>query len=178
MKAPLDELYFRWLYSLILSPRSKRTYWTLFRQLYKKEFVWIVPRDDNRIEDGRDLRYEFIDEMALRDVDPDWVDLGCSMLELIVVLSRILSFETDISEKEWFWQLLENIDLRGVSTGRYSDQDTFSEEDVNDKLNQVIYRTYSRTGRGGLFPLRYTDHDQRKVELWYQLTEYLIEQEG
>jgi len=62
MNEPLDDLYLTWLYSQIGSIKLKqpsRTYWSLFRQLYTKEFVWIIPNDDNRIEDGRDLRFKF-----------------------------------------------------------------------------------------------------------------------
>jgi len=46
---PLDELYFTWLYSQVGSVRTRnpaRTYWSLLRYLYTKEFVWIIPNDD------------------------------------------------------------------------------------------------------------------------------------
>ena len=42
-------------------------------------------------------------------------------------------------------------------------------------LNKIIDRGYSRRGVGGLFPLKYSKNDQRKVELWYQMHSYLIE---
>src|SRR5678815_5821071 len=84
-------------------------------RLYIKEFVWIVPNDDNRVADGRDLRYEFVDQSGLDDVDPGWINLGCSMFELLVGLSRRLSFEADGRVHQWFWRLLNNIGLAGCN---------------------------------------------------------------
>jgi hypothetical protein len=39
----------------------------------------------------------------------------------------------------------------------------------------VIWRTYDRRGHGGLFPLQRSNRDQRRVEIWYQLSEYLLQ---
>lgn len=173
MSEPLDELYFRWLYSQVGNAKLKnpaRTHWSLLRQLYTKEFVWIIPNDDNRLEDGRDLRNQFVDEQELSDVDPHWMDIGCSMLEMLIALSRRLSFEDDGAPEEWFWRLMQNLDLHDKT-----DKSKFSAEDVDEILNNVIWRTYRRNGRGGLFPLKRAHEDQSEVEIWYQLSAYLLE---
>ena len=173
MNEPLDELYLTWLYKQIGSVkirRSSRTYWSLFRQLYTKEFDCFVPNDDNRAEDGKELRYEFIDDQGLEDIDPEWMSLKCSMLELLIGLSRRLSFETDRDPKNWFWELLENIKLDS-----YNDRQHIPHKEVDEILERVIWRTYDRNGHGGLFPLKRASKDQRKVELWYQMSAYLIE---
>lgn len=172
MSQPLDELYLTWLYSQIGSVRLKnpsQTHWSLVRQLYSKEFVWIVPNDDNRVEDGRDLRYEFIDEQMLEDVDPAWLDLGCSMLEMLIGLSRRLSFEAEGESRDWFWTLINNLALRS------DDKNPILVEVVDATLERVIWRTYNPDGSGGLFPLRRAHKNQRKVEIWYQLSAYLLE---
>lgn len=171
---PLDELYFKWLYEQIGNPRLRnpsRTHWGLARQLFTKEFVWFIPNDDNRVEDGRELRYEFLDLYS--DVDPgsDWMGLGCSMLEMLIGLSRRLAFETEQTAHEWFWQLLENLGIDHCSDQVYND---LIRREVDYILDRVIWRTYSRDGRGGLFPLQSPREDQRKVEIWYQLNAYLI----
>ena len=49
--------------------------------------------------------------------------------------------------------------------------------DAEEVLDAVIFRNYEYDGRGGLFPLRYPDRDQRDEELWSQLNAYLLEQE-
>lgn len=178
MNEPLDELYLRWLYAAIGSVKLRnpsRTYWALARQLYTKEFVWIIPNDDNRVEDGRDLRYEFMDDCGIQTVDGEWMDLGCSMLEMLVSLSRHLAFEDGrIEPRGWFWRLMENLDLE-----EYTDRNYNGHQDaINEVLDRIIWRTYSYDGReGGLFPLENPHQDQREVEIWYQLNAYLLEHE-
>jgi hypothetical protein len=132
--------------------------------------VWFVPNDDNRAEDGKDLRYEFIREKKLDVEDRDWLEQGCCMLELFLGLSRRLAFETSAEPVEWFWELMENLDL-----SKYNDQAYIPEKEVDDILDRVIWRTYRRNGHGGLFPLQRTKNNQREVELWYQLSEYVLE---
>ena len=48
-------------------------------------------------------------------------------------------------------------------------------ENIDEILNKFIDRTYRASGYGGLFPLRHSKEDQRKVEIWYQMAAYLIE---
>lgn len=175
MRPPLDELYFNWLYSQVDDRRIKhpsRTYWRLCKLMYTREFLWSVPNDDNRIEDGKELRYEFVDNERLMDVDIGWMRLGCSMLELLVALSRRLHFVTDVEPRLWFWRLVENLSLRG-----YTDNKSYADMEVIDILDAVIWRTYSESGEGGLFPLRNAQQDQRRVEIWYQMNAYVLELE-
>jgi hypothetical protein len=177
MSEPLDELYFRWLYAQVGPVRLKnpsRTYWSLLKLLHTKEFVWIIPNDDNRLEDGRDLRDEFVYEIRHMDVEPEWMSLGCSMLEMLIGLARRLWFEDDRFQiDEWFWHLMENLGL-----SNFSDRGGWDEQDVDDILSAVIWRIYEPDGSGGLFPLKDAQEDQREVELWYQMSEYLLENGG
>ena len=171
MSELLDEQYLEWLYGQVASTRRRdpsRTFWSLMRQLYKEEFVWIVPNDGNRVEDGRDLRYEFMRERNITPED-EWMGLGCSFLEMLIALARLLSFETNKTSRFWFWHLLENIGLDSYTDNRYN------EEYVDEVIKRVIWRRYAGDGHGGLFPLRDADDDQRKVELWYQASDYLLQ---
>lgn len=177
MNVPLDERYFEWLVSQVSSVKQKnpaRTHWNLFRILFKKEFVWIIPNDDNRCADGKDIRYDFLRSQGIDpdDVDRHWLDEGCSFLELLIGLSRRLAFEMSSEPIEWFWELLENIDL-----AKYNDTVHISKREIEDTLDRVIYRTYRRNGHGGLFPLRRPNGDQTDVELWYQLNAYILERD-
>lgn len=175
MIAPLDEHYFRWLYSQVLplqTRKSSRTFWNLLRQLFTKEFVWFVPNDDNRLEDGRDLRHEFLQSDDSLPRDEDWLNLGCSMLEMLIALGRRLAFQMEGEPRFWFWTLLENVDLHELNDRDYKN----SEEEVNEVLERIIWRNYNEDGHGGLFPLKHPDRDQREVELWYQMSAYILEQ--
>lgn len=177
MSESLDELYFRWLYGQVSNVKLKnpsRTYWSLLKLLHSKEFVWIIPNDDNRLEDGRLLRLEFVEAHIYDyDIGDDWMSLGCSMLEMLIALSRRLSFEDDLPADEWFWHLMENLGING-----YSDRGGWSEQDVDEVLDDVIWRTYEPDGRGGLFPLLDSHEDQREVEIWYQQSAYILENGG
>ena len=177
MDEPLDEQYLQWLYQQVASIRFKnpaRTYWSLIRQLYIKEFVWLVRNDDNRVEDGRDLRYEFIEDNDI-DPDPEWMGLGCSMLEMLIALSRRLAFESSREPRDWFWTLLENVDLRRFNDAYYKTE--AQAKLIDETLDDIIWRNYQSDGHGGLFPLNDAQKDQRNVELWYQSAAYLIEQD-
>ena len=168
IEVPLDEAYLQWLYSQVGSVRLRRsseTYWNLLRQLFQKEFVWFVPNDDNRVEDGRELRHKFIEELQLTQVDRNWMELGCSFLEMLIGLSRRLSFEDGGGTRDWFWHLLNNLEL-----DVYADNILIPTKRVDDILDKVIWRTYRRDGHGGLFPLRHAREDQTQA--------YLLENEN
>lgn len=170
---PLDELFLKWLYSQVADPKihdPSLTYWKLLRHLYTKEFVWLVPNDDNRLEDGKDLRLEFIHSQGIEDAEIGWIEIGCSVLELMLGLARRLSFEADGEPYYWFWQLVENIGLI-----RFNDRRMYPRRRVDNILDDVILRQYDADGQGGFFPLRDPPEDQRQVELWYQLSAYVLE---
>lgn len=179
--ARLDDAYFEWLYGQIgpLKNRNpERNFWHLCRKLHSTEFTWFIPNDDNRVEDGKELRLLFMDSTRRRLDDPHnlWRDLGCSMFEMLVALAKIAAFDSGRSQVEWFWRMMHNLGLDSYSDAVYSRsvRDGIDEgvEEILDRLNE---RTYSRNGDGGLFPLRRPHEDQREVELWYQLSAYLQE---
>lgn len=173
MTSTLDESYFKWLYSQVEEVRSKapaHTYWRLFEILHNKEFIWLIPNDDNRIADGKYLRVEFLNFQRIDTSDRSWMDADCSFLEMLIALSRRLAFEAEGGPREWFRHLLETLELADLT-----DAVPIPEDEVNDILDTVIWRTYRPNGEGGLFPLREPSVDQTGVEIWYQLNAYLIE---
>lgn len=180
MNAVLDNLYFVWLYDQIMpselrNPRRSR--WVFAKQLYEKEFVWFVPNDDNRVSDGLALREEFIRDSGLEPSD-EWSSMGCSMLELLVALSRRMCWVMDGEPDDFFWEMITNIGLQHYSDEYYRAMQSYSEA-VDEALDRVIWRTYDYTGNnGGLFPLFEPDTDQTKTELWFQMQAYAMEKEG
>jgi hypothetical protein len=168
----LAENYFNWLELQIRDEQEKpnRTYSDLCAIMFEKEFVWIISNDDNRIVDGLDLRVEFcysqhIRPDALRNLGP------CSFLEVLIGLSRRMAFAAGGTAQGWAWQLLCNLELHKMSDPlgrRRANQ-------VHDILDAVIWRTYQPDGGGGFFPLIDADDDQTKIELWYQMSEYIYE---
>jgi hypothetical protein len=173
----IENKYFPWLSDLIGVNRPEGSYFLLAKVLYEKGFTWFVPNDDNRAFEGRNLREQFCDEMHI-DYVYEYFEEKVSMLELIIGLadrceSIMADQDSNVPMEDWFWKMLTNAGL-----------DIFKDEDFYDLggtpavdiiLNKIIDRTYHRDGRGGLFPLKHTRMDQRKVELWYQMSAYLVE---
>jgi hypothetical protein len=159
------DYYYDWLVSQIHIPNDNE-YNHLFERMYNLEFVWTVPNDDNRVQDGLDLRTEFLNSSRGR------LDLqGVSFLEVLIALSRRLAFTASGDPTIWAWKLIKNLRLNKMS-------DPLTHERANrvdEILDAVIWRTYSYDGQGGFFPLNFPAEDQTKVEIWYQLNAYVIE---
>lgn len=177
MSKPLDELYYEWLYSQVCSPKTlspSRTYYKLTDVLFTTRFEWFVPNDDNRADEGRELRFEFLDAFQIDENDPFWISLDCSIFEVLIALSRTLAFELGGTAREWFWEMLGNLEL-----DQFTDSNWFesaSKEEVDYILRRLMDRTYDPDGKGGLFPLKNPGGDQRAIEIWYQLNAYAAEQ--
>src|SRR5690606_21972367 len=114
MSEPLENLYFNWLCAKIIRvevPTPSLTYWKLLRVLHHTEFVWLIPGDDNRAEDGLELREEFLTESGLPN-EPEWWDAACSILEMLIAFSRRCQYSTSHTAAFWFWQMIENLGLK------------------------------------------------------------------
>ena len=173
MNRDLEESYCTWLCSHVshASVRGRKTHWALLWQLFTTEFVWLIPNDDNRVEDGRDLRYEFLVESEYPDPDEDFMLINCSVLEMLIALCRRIAFLTDTPIDAWFWHIMHNL---GIDDCTDDKAPGFTDE-VAEVLRAFIWRDYAPDGKGGLFPLRRPDRDQREVEIWYQMGAYILE---
>lgn len=166
----LREAYFRWLALQVKDQERRRyTYLDLLRLMHHKEFVWLVPNDDNRIIDGTDLRVEFLEQYR-----GEWgrEDFGfCSILEVMIGISRRLAFAAGGEAEGWAFQLLTNLRLL-----KASDPLSRRKAQVVDKiLENLIWRTYDADGLGGFFPLNNPPEDQTHTEIWYQMAAYINE---
>lgn len=174
MNEPIESSYFNWLVAKVMqleNPTPSLTFWKLLQKLHNTEFVWLVPNDDNRVQDGLDLRPEFLREARL-DEDVLFDGLGCSVLEMIIAFSRRIEFDTDEPLQAIFWQFVGNLGL-----SEFNDA-SFNERMADDILTKFIWRTYNFNGHGGgMFPLNKPNRDQRGVEIWYQYCDYVIDQE-
>lgn len=165
MMTPTDYEYYEWLISQIGIPNNK-SYRDLFELMHNVEFHWTVPNDDNRVQDGLDLRREFLNGRNKKLNLP-----SATFLEVLVALSRRLEFIADDQARRWAWRLIKNLRLHKMS-------DPLMGEDLakaNDILFAVVWRTYREDGFGGFFPLNHPEEDQTKVEIWYQMNKYVIE---
>jgi hypothetical protein len=174
MDEPVENLYFNWLCAKVVNveeSRGSNVYWELLKKLHTTEYVWTMSGDDNRAEDGKELRREFIFQAEIPD-NPEWrTVIGCSILEMLVAFALRAEFQTGISMREWFWEFINNLGLE-----RFNDR-AFHSGIVDDILDIFVWRTYNPNGIGGLFPIINPSEDQREVEVWYQFCEYLVDQD-
>lgn len=169
MSALLDDAYLTWLHGRVRSAIKGRSYWQVLRKMYQTEYVWFIPNDDNRVEDGLELRYRFVTDLDI-DADEDWMQLGCSFLEMLIALSERFSFESEMSVPECFWILVKNLGLDNYPDSSFMDH----EDEIGDILDRVIWRTYSDDGAGSLFPIRGATK-MAEMEIWYQMQNYILE---
>jgi hypothetical protein len=169
----LRDSYFRWLVAQVKNhKRDMRTYFDLLHLMHQKEFVWLVPNDDNRIIDGTDLRVEFLQQSRTR-LEVTREDFGpCSVLEVMIGISRRMAWAAGGEADGWAWQLLDNLGLTGFS----DPVGTRQAKTIDKKLDTLIWRTYNADGSGGgFFPLNSAPEDQTTAELWYQMAAYINE---
>lgn len=170
--------YFEWLYSIACGIRfSERiSYRKLLTHLHAVPFRYLIAKDQNRAENGKDLRYRYalicnysesIDEIL------DILEGPCSVLEMIIALA--ISCEEDIMDDpnlgnrtgQWFWGMINNLGLGSMMDDKYD------EYLVDDIITTFLNREYQPDGRGGLFTIRGCDCDLRDVEIWIQMCWYL-----
>jgi hypothetical protein len=176
MLGTTDDLYLEWLYGKVAAVSNKnpnRSWWWLCRRLYSTEFIWLVANDDNRAMDGQVLREEFISEHKDLKLDEDWILMGCSVLEMLIAIAmRAEYISTDILLGDWFKSFMINLGLDKFNDASFKGSDN---RKVDEIIERFIFRNYAPDGTGGLFPLKDPPADQRKVELWYQLNGYILE---
>ena len=165
--------YLRWLEPQLRDEHGNpdKSYWDLLNVMFEKEFGVIIPMDENRMVDGLDLRVEFARENQVPKRIMNRFLWPCSFLEVHIALSRHMAFLAGGAAPGWAWHLLTNLEL-----DRLSDPLTRSKyKKAQEIMDTAIWRTYSPDGTGGFFPLAWPEDDMTKIELWYQMNEYVGE---
>lgn len=172
---PVENLYFNWLCSRVLrvvNITPSLTYDTLFRTLHNTEFIWLLTGDDNRAEDGKELRREFLILADIPD-DVDWrTVIPCSVFEMLIAFIRRCADNSNISAQDWFWEIIENLGLKEVN-----DASGVAPEEIQDTLEIFLWRQYPPDGDGGMFPLQRPHRNQAELEIWYQFCDYLVDRD-
>jgi hypothetical protein len=164
MSEELENLYFTWLCAKV-EDRRIAPYKRLLKKLHQTEFVWKIIGDDNRVEDGRELRREFLIAADAPDHREWRLDPSCSVLEMLIAFSRRAEYMTDEPADIWFWEFIDNLGLKGT------------ERNIDEILYNFIWRTYEYSGHGGLTPLDNPLSDQRDLQIWHQFCDYLIDKD-
>lgn len=177
--------YLAWLTSIATKAKN---YNNLMTCLYFIDFTWFIPHDDNRASDGLALRKKWLSEnidsydASSKDII-EFAEEPCSLLEMMVALA--IRINSSLLEKDicyWFSCMLENIGLSTCTDERCKSDPVEFRLKVMRTGNRIVKRQYSKFGKGGLFPLnpnkkdrKVEIRDQRKVEIWYQMSFWLEE---
>jgi hypothetical protein len=173
----MNDPYFHWLCKRVNIPHEKN-YMKMAHELHciKFEPGSAIETDSNRANDGLRQRVIFMDRYGPQGSSSNRG--ACTMLEFLIGLAQRMSFimgseENDLHTAHYFWKLIGNLRLLKLSDDRYDELngDFF----VQEAVDRVLFRTYERDGRGGLFPLKRCFQDQRTVEIWYQMQNWLQE---
>lgn len=175
LRDSINNEYFDWMYERVAGDRFSRdiSYRKLLMTLHRTEFTYTIPRDKNRAEDGISLRRKFTNACGYEEMTHYLHGRPCSVLEMMVALA--IRCEENIMDDarvgdrtgQWFWGMINNLGLGSMYDSR------FDRELVEEHIRVFLDREYEPNGRGGLFTIRHSDTDVRKVEIWYQLCWYL-----
>jgi hypothetical protein len=157
-------------------PNTGRRSWRkLLGFLFDREFTYTLSMDENRADDGIDLRYRFLfetknDSPALRKALDD---RPCSVLEMMVALAlrceeHIMS-DSSIGNRtgHWFWSMVQNLGLSSMYDS------IFDYSSARHVIMRFLNRDYQPNGAGGLFRISDERVDLRDMEIWYQMMWYL-----
>lgn len=173
----LTNRYFEWLCGLANDQEhsNRYSYLDLFELLHNIDFHVVIGMDENRAEDGIDLRYRFGEECGYHQaMIASYLDIcPCSVFEMMVALA--LRCEENIMDdpvkgnriSKWFWIMLTNLGLESMDDGNYD------ELYCREVIRRFLNRDYSRNGKGGLFVIENCEYDLRHVEIWHQMCWYL-----
>ena len=144
-------------------------YRKLINQLSESPFEAILDRDLNRLYDGENLRRHFLSENGIHG---DFCSHPVSILEVLIALAVRIDDEYTGNPNNprpdlVFWEMICNLGL-----DKYDDKH-YNYDEVYNILGIWIERKFDKNGVGSPFPVYKTYTDQRKIELWLQMTSYI-----
>lgn len=150
---------------------KKKGYNLLIDELHNSPFEYILPRDENRMDDARSFRSSFFYEQGL---DGAFIDHPIGILEVLVALAIRIENEYigdpgNPHPEHIFWEMICNLGLNKF------DNSHFNSDYIYEILSIWINREFDFNGNGSIFPLRARKKDQRKEEIWGQMKAYLSE---
>lgn len=142
-------------------------------QLHRIPFRNNYKLDSNRIGDAIYLREEFLEEKRLNPNSLDYYEDGY-VLEILVALAIRVDDEyigdpAHPHPERFFWEMICNLGLDQFTDRRYS------EDEIFDITVRWMCRSYRKNGEGSIFPVKKPSRDQRSIEIWDQMQEYLRE---
>lgn len=167
-----DIKYYEYLVDQLDASKYKK-YSELIEILYGIEFIDISGVDRNRIADAKNMYKAYCEIMDIPYVDKDEESVFEVLLSLSIRCEQdIMGVPGSDENDKWFWIMLDNLGLLDFDNRKIN---RITDAEINKIVDIFLRREYKFNGEGGIFPLKNAENDQRKVELWYQLSAYLNE---
>lgn len=180
MKNQIRNDYANWLIGLAYTWCFQHgSYKKLMEYLYFHDFVSAYANDDNRIQDGIEMRFRFTESFTqtnytYHDVYK-YLTHNCNILEVMIALAQRcedhIMGDPDAGDQSgvWFWGMITNMHLEGMT------DDNFDISLVERRVTGMLNHNYKKNGDGGLFSVRNPNIDMRTAEIWYQMNWHLGE---
>lgn len=172
--ARINDEYFSWMCDKVCGERFAESisYRKLLTFLHNVEFVWIIPMDRNRVDDGLSLRRHFVLDVGYEEHVAEYISGPCSVLEMMIALAIHMEdwmddYRYGNRTGQWFWGMVRSLGLNGMYDLAYD------EDHVQEVILNFLNRDYEPDGRGGLFTIRGCRDDLRDVEISVQRNWYL-----
>lgn len=176
--------YIEWLESFTIDERlsddRRPTYRYLLRKLWSMSFYGSIGNDDDRGDEGLELRIRYNSILAknsgisLNSIPDTNIIFGeCRVLEMLVALSmRMYDIMQDMgvynSVSRWFWEIMHNVGFDALDDSVYIESN--GDAVVENVVTDILELRERKSGRpGGWFYVQ----DWRYLEIWYQMHEYL-----
>lgn len=172
----VEEEYFLWLCDSVIDDPD-HGYFLLMEILNSTEFsektAKFVKNDSNRVGDGVELRYRFFEEYGKRPLE-DAPEGSCSFLEMLVALAKKIELNFGMHTAHyWFWEMMRNMGLEA-----YTDEALVDHQNrlaVKKTIDNVLKKRSDSKNPVTLFPTKSVTMLQKNVEIWYQMSQYLVE---
>lgn len=147
-------------------------YIELLENLYDERFYWVeFPEDENRVKDALYFR----SNTFAKDFPYDYWELKdrpVSIFELMVTLAIRLEKEmmTNMSDDhtgKWLYIMIKNLGLSELTN------DNFDRSYFINVIVTFLNRNFEPSGHGGLFVTKNINIDMTKLNIWYQMNEYI-----
>lgn len=144
----------------------------LLNILHSIEYVPVMLMDLNRYNDGIAIRNDYFTAFG---EDSNIIDSPCSFLEFLYALARrmnyIYAMVDEDRTQDCFWTLINNMGLGQIDDSTPNIDDQY----VHSCVDKIIHRRFKKDGSDGLFPLDNPRTNQRNVDIWSQMNQYLTE---
>lgn len=166
-KRDILSAYRLWLNNKVSSDVSS-AYIQLLAVLWRTEFFAEYADDENRAEDAKSLRDEFV--ASIDNVEnTEYLKLKSTpvrLLEVMISLANrindIISFDNDAAR--YFWEMVVSMELNKF------DDSNFNASLVQRKIDILFSHKYRRNGKGSLFYIKGVDpsYNAPGLDIWTQ----------